>query len=243
MQDANELVGTAFFGLSPLVVEDVADEGEEIRVVARTQDGPVPCPACGEPTDRVHGFHHRTVTDVPADARDGARAPAGLPGTRLPPADVPRAGAQSAETLPAPDEPPYYATRRCGEGVSGPGPARLLEVLAAPASRSTSLRMLLRMPLPARRVPRILGVDDFALRRRRRYATVLIDAETGERIDVLPGRDTDALETWLHENLSVEIVCRDGSGAYGEAVRRALPEAVQVNDRWHIWRNLCEAAP
>ena len=40
----------------------------------------------------------------------------------------------------------------------------------------------------------------------------------------------------------VEIVTRDGSGAYGETVRSALPEAVQVNDRWHLWHGLAEAA-
>jgi hypothetical protein len=36
-------------------------------------------------------------------------------------------------------------------------------------------------------------------------------------------------------------VCRDGSGAYGEAVRRALPGSVQVSDRWHLWHGLGEA--
>jgi transposase len=36
-------------------------------------------------------------------------------------------------------------------------------------------------------------------------------------------------------------VCRDGSGAYGEAVRQALPRAVQVGDRWHLWHGLGEA--
>jgi hypothetical protein len=36
-------------------------------------------------------------------------------------------------------------------------------------------------------------------------------------------------------------VCRDGSGAYGEAARQALPGAVQVSDRWHLWHGLGEA--
>jgi hypothetical protein len=35
-------------------------------------------------------------------------------------------------------------------------------------------------------------------------------------------------------------VCHDGSAAYAEAIHRALPDAVQVSDRWRIWRNLCD---
>ena len=70
---------------------------------------------------------------------------------------------------------------------------------------------------------------------------MLIDAETGRRIDVIPGRTTDAAGDWLREHPGVEVVCRDGSGAYGEAARRALPSAVQVSDRWHLWHGLGEA--
>ena len=38
------------------------------------------------------------------------------------------------------------------------------------------------------------------------------------------------LEAWLRGHPGVQVVYRHGSGAYGEAVRRALPGAVQVND-------------
>ena len=84
-------------------------------------------------------------------------------------------------------------------------------------------------------------MDDFALRRGQVYATILIDAETGERVDVLEGRTADVVERWLREHPGVEIVCRDGSGAYGEAIRRVVPGAVQAGDRWHLWHGLAGA--
>jgi transposase len=121
-----------------------------------------------------------------------------------------------------------------------PSGARLSRVLACAISRSTALRMLMSQAVPPPRVPRVLGIDDFALKRRHRYATVIIDAETGERIDVLPDRTAQTLIAWLRTHPGAEYVCRDGSGSYGEAIRQALLEAMQVNDRWHIWNNLCD---
>jgi transposase len=53
-----------------LVIEDVADGGEIVRVTARTRNVPVPCPVCGVVTGRVHGYHGRTVRDVPVDGRE-----------------------------------------------------------------------------------------------------------------------------------------------------------------------------
>jgi transposase len=69
----------------------------------------------------------------------------------------------------------------------------------------------------------------------------LTGAQTGQRAGVLASRKADVLETWLRSHPGVEVVCRDGSGAYGEAVRRALPGAIQAGDRWHLGHSLGEA--
>ncbi|MFF3062885.1 ISL3 family transposase, partial [Streptomyces sp. NPDC057909] len=122
----------------------------------------------------------------------------------------------------------------------GRATARLAPSLAVLVSYATALRLLRRIPTPAVPVPRVIGVDDFALRRRHRYATIIIDAETGERIEVLPDRQAATLEAWLRGKQGIEVVCRDGSATYAEAIRRALPDAVQVSDRWHLFRNLCD---
>lgn len=244
MQDVNSLVLTVFSGLSVLVVEDVVDDGRTIRVAARTRDAPVPCPVCGRPTEKVHGYHRRTVTDVPVDGRAVVVA---LRVRRLacPHLDCPRQTFR--EQVPGLLERLQRRTVRLTRQITavvkelcGRPAARLTPFLATPLSYATALRLLRRIPTPQVRVPRVIGVDDFALRRRHRYATIIIDAGTGERIDVLPDREAATLTAWLRSHPAVEVVCRDGSATYAEAIRRALPDAVQVSDRWHLWRNLCD---
>jgi len=69
MIDAIELAGTVFSGLTALVIEDVEDAGEVIRVQVKSAGGEVACPGCGAGTERVHGYHERTAADVPAGGR------------------------------------------------------------------------------------------------------------------------------------------------------------------------------
>ena len=245
MCDISELAGIVFSGLSSLVIDDVTDLDGVIVVRARTAGGPVPCPRCGGRTGQVHGYYERTVADVPADGRPVV-VRVRVRRMRCP---VPGCPVQTfREQVPGVlDRYQRRTTRLAGQAgevarrLAGRAGAGLLAALGVPLSRHTALRLLLRLALPEVAVPRVLGVDDFALRRGQVYATILIDAETGQRVDVLASRKADVLEAWLRGHPGVQVVCRDGSGAYGEAVRRALPGAVQAGDRWHLWHSLAEA--
>ncbi|MFE7395054.1 ISL3 family transposase [Streptomyces sp. NPDC057582] len=242
--DVNSLVATVFSGLAAVIIEDVADGGDAVVVTARTREDPVPCPVCATPTAKVHGYHHRTVKDVPVDGR---QVVVRLRARRLV-CPVLGCGRQTfREQIPGLLERHQRRTVRLAGQISqvarelcGRATARLTGLLALPVSRSTALRHLWHLPLPPQNVPRVIGVDDFALRRRHRYATIITEAETGRRVAVLPDREAATLESWLRQHPGIEVVCRDGSATYAEAVRRALPDAVQVSDRWHLWRNLCD---
>jgi transposase len=57
----------------------------------------------------------------------------------------------------------------------------------------------------------------------------------------LPDREGKTLENWLREHPGIELVTRDRSSVYANAITTACPDAVQVADRWHLLKNLSEA--
>ncbi len=80
-------------------------------------------------------------------------------------------------------------------GLAGRAGSRLLAALGIGISRQAALRVLLRITLSALEVPRVLGIDDFALRQGLVCATILIDAGTGT--DPKIGPQLDALQRAL----------------------------------------------
>ena len=110
-----------------------------------------------------------------------------------------------------------------------------------PTSPSTLLRRLRRCEVPALPTPRVLGVDDFALRRGRVYGTLLVDGETHRPVDLIRERTAEALRTWLQAHPGVEVITRDRSTEYSRGATEGTPTARQVADRWHLLVNLREA--
>ena len=122
------------------------------------------------------------------------------------------------------------------------GAAAICKEMGIRVSGDTIIRMLRKMTdRPSPQCGDAIGVDDFAYRKGQTYCTVICDANTHEPVDVLDGRDGDALREWLKRNKQVKIVARDRAGAYAKAISDELPEAMQIADRFHLHQNLLKA--
>jgi transposase len=128
-----------------------------------------------------------------------------------------------------------------GFALSGEAGGRLTLQLGMRVSPDTLLRLVRKTALQNMPTPRVLGVDDFAFRRGRSYGTILVDLERRGAVDLLPDREQATLAKWLKAHPGIEIITRDRSRAYAEAIAEGAPDAVQIGDRWHILKNLYEA--
>ena len=214
-------------------------------MVLRPVAGSSVCPLCRRISRRIHSWYSRRLSDLPWEG-----VPVGVElRVRRFFCDTEDCGQHIfAERLP--ETAPWYARRtsrlsmaleQITWALGGAAGSRLAQQLGILASDSTLLRQLRhRVVVAPSRAPRVLGIDDWAWRKGRRYGTILCDLERGKVIDLLSERSAESTEQWLRIHPGAEIVSRDRAGLYAEAATKAAPHAVQVADRWHLLHNMRE---
>jgi transposase len=225
---------------------EVAITDTTITLVATMTPPTAACPDCGASAARVHSRYGRTLADLAWAHR---RVTIRLGVRRFYCLSPTCARTTFAERLP--DLAPRYArtTARLwlaqadvGLALGGAAGARLLAKQGLPGSRNTLLRRMRALPEPDGPPPSVVGIDDWALRRRHRYGSLVVDLDRHRPIDVLPDRSVATVSAWFAAHRTVTVVSRDRAEGYASAIRQGAPQAVQVADRFHIMRNLRDAA-
>jgi transposase len=174
------------------------------------------CPRCGAYSERVRSAYERHLTDLPCS---GLSVEITLYARRFLCTNVDCRQKTFVERWPGIVVPYGRRSERLdtvvsflAQSVGVRSSHRVLKRLQANASLWSILRVLRRQVAPRRPTPRILGVDDWALRRGRQYGTLLANLESGQVVDVLPDREAETLATWLKSHPGVEVISRDGAG-------------------------------
>lgn len=227
-----------------IVASSIGEDGATILV--RSTSSTSRCPSCGGASCRIHSHYQRRISDLPL---------AGRPVKLI--ADVRRFRCEAvrcgqrifterfAEGILAP-----WARRTArletlvhhlGLALGGRPAANFARRLMLPVGNDTLLRVVRRRGCPPSPAPTVIGIDDWAWRRNQRYGTIICDLERRRPIRLLPDREPATAQAWLSGQPQVEIIARDRGGAYARAAAKALPNAVQVADRWHLVENASRA--
>ncbi len=230
-----------FLDLPDVQVEGV-EVAEEITLTLRTVSARSVCPSCETASSRIQSRYTRTLRDLPSAGRpirlilhvrrffcNKSTCAQKIFVERLP--DLCRPHAQRTGRLQG-------VLRHLGLLTGGQTGADLGSELGISGSRDTILRLIRQSEQPARQELRVIGLDDWAWKRRLRYGTLICDLERGLPVDLLPDRTVETVSAWLQDHPKIEIVSRDGSSEYASAIKKGAPQARQVSDRWHLTKNL-----
>lgn len=123
------------------------------------------------------------------------------------------------------------------------GCSRICKMIGINISGDTVIRVLIKRyeNQPALEYGSVIGIDDFAFKKRHTYGTIIVDEKSHQPVAILNGRDGESLRQWLKNNKHIKTVTRDRASAYAKVISEELPDVMQVADRFHLHQNLLDA--
>jgi transposase len=231
---------------SGLVFDGVSDSEDSVILAVRSGAAEARCPLCATASRRIHSRYIRHVADLPSAGRKVRLRLL----TRRFACEVPHCRRRIFAERFGEDIVPLrrrrtarleYIVHHLGLALGGRPAASFAKRLMLPVSNDTLLRVVRRRTVMPTDPLLVVGIDDWAFRRNHRYGTIVCDLERRRIVTLLPDRETATVHAWLSKHPAINIVSRDRGGGYGEAAAKALPNAIQVADRWHLMENASAA--
>jgi len=221
--------------LPGLQIQKIEVSSNQVSVTAHAKAATATCPQCGVVSRRIHSYYWRKGKDLPIS---GQPTNLGIEARRFRCMNgdcAKRTFVQRFDFLPLKAQRTTRLTtilQAMAFSLGGEAGSCLATQLQMPASADTLLRLIRKWSPPQPPTPRVIGVDDWAIRKRVSYGTIVVDLETHKPIEVLKDRTAVTLKTWLLEQEGIEVIARDRSGEYALGAREGAPRAVQVADRF-----------
>lgn len=241
----NTLCLDKFYPEKDLMITDIDQQSDKIIIQMKSTSSSCKCPKCNRITQKYHGTYTRKVQDLPILGKNVQLEICSHEYACL---NDECEVISIAETFDGFLNNYSRMTERCADFIctlaletSCEGCARVCHTLGIKTSGDTVIRLLLKRyeSLPQPEVSDVIGVDDFAYKKRHTYGTIIVNEKTHEPITLLNGRNGDTLREWLKNNKNVKVVTRDRASAYAKVIEE-LPDAMQVADRFHLHQNLLE---
>ena len=246
MRKKDELSLRKFFPENYLKILNVIDGKDKIIIKLKSITSECECPGCGIILTEYHGTYKRKVQDLPILGKNVH--------LQITVREYKCQNDQCSVTTITESyngflNPYGRMTERCADFIctlaletSCEGSARICKAMNIKVSGDTIIRLLTRrfelQEEPA--CGTVIGIDDFAFKKRQRYGTIIVDEATHKPIALLNGRDGETLKEWLMQNKHIKAVTRDRASAYAKAIQEVLPDAMQIADRFHLHQNLLE---
>lgn len=246
MNDLSKMDMNIFFPSEFLSITSVDCDDSFVHIKMRSKTRCSKCPECGQKTEIYHGTYSRKVQDLPILGKS----------TKLYiTAHEYACNNESCSKVTFVEDfdgfLSYYGrmTERCADFIctlametSCEGCARICRAMNLQISGDSVIRLLTKRYRlqPVSECGSIIGVDDFAFKKRHTYGTIIVDQATHRPVAILDGRDGNTLKEWLKNNKHIKTVTRDRASAYSSAIQEILPDAMQIADRFHLHQNLLE---
>ena len=120
--------------------------------------------------------------------------------------------------------------------------SKMLTQMGIRCCPNTCINHLKKIKLTPDRTATDIGIDDFAKRKGHSYGSVIVNHDTGQIIELIDSRDSEEVAKVLEHYCNASTITRDRGKCFDKAIRKALPSATVVTDKFHVMENLTKAA-